>query len=543
MILIGCGGVGSAVLELLPICRLLPPGFASDLTIIEPRAIAGLPVLRHYKYRHVKAALTPANLSTVLGGLLAHGSFVFDCSVNVDALAVMGLCHRRGCLYINCSVEDWLVPDQGHIDPRPAALLARSLCSRIWHAKELYGRGPTMLADEGMNPGIVSSFALRGLEDMARAAGDRAAVEAMRAGQYARAAESLGVRAIHITERDTQTLRRPRPAGRFWNSWSAVGLVAEALDPVQLGRGTHEGGPLPGDLEVRNMRIVPARGMDVRAWSYSPARRGRGGAYTGMLIPHGEANTLSAALSGPRYRPSVYFVYQPAPFARASLAELRRAGYAPPPDARTHVATLPELRAGYDAVGALLWSDKHPPWWSGTVLDHADMAPLGLAYSGPTTIQVAIALLAAAKWMLAHPDRGFITPEDLPYAQILRDCEPYLGRVLSGPAPVGRRPAPYRLENFLGLAPRKSARIGRRGRPAQRPTARRALSRKPASARKPVVRRRPPTVTAPTGARRTGRPGARRPSRRGYAPAARGAPRRAPSAPTHKRLAHGRRAP
>jgi homospermidine synthase len=331
-----------------------------------------------------------------------------------------------------------------------------------------------MLADQGMNPGIVSLFALRGLEDMARAVGDATAVTAMRAGQFARAAELLGIRAIHITERDTQTLKRPRKRGKFYNTWSAVGLVAEALDPIQIGHGTHEEAD-PRAVNIRNMCIIPQRGMDVTAWSYSPTRRGAGGTYRGFLIPHGEANTLSHCLSGPGYRPSVYFVYQPAPFARASLAEMRRRGYAPPDDDDTFVVPLPMIKAGYDAVGALLWSDRHPAWWSGTILDRTDMAPLGVTYSGPTTIQVAIALLSAMKWMLANPNRGFITPENLPYTQILRDCDPYLGRVCSGPIPRRLQSNSFQLRNFLGSIPRSIVVENKRSIVKKRPTTKKRL--------------------------------------------------------------------
>jgi len=481
MILIGCGAVGCAVLELIPLCRLLPA--LGALVIIEPGPVAGLPVLRGLTYRHIRVALTQANLAAILDPLLARATpkVVFDCSVNVDALAVMARCHAAGSLYLNCSQEDWETEAPEVIDPRPAALLKRALCSRIWAARAAFASGPTMLADEGMNPGIVSLFALRGLEDMAKAAKDAASVADMQAGRYAAAAERLGVRAIHITERDTQTLRRPRPRGEFWNTWSSIGLAAEALDPIQMGRGTHEAPPTAGAVDVRNMRLVPQRGMDAAAWSYSPARRGPGRRYAGYLISHGEANTLSAALSRPGYRPSVYFVYQPCLFGRASLAELRTNGYRPPTGAAAHVATLPELRSGYDAVGALIWSDRHPAWWSGTVLDNRDMAPLGFKYSGPTTVQVAIALVAALKWMLAHPAAGLITPEDLPYAEILRDCEPYLGRVLSGPVPVAR-PSSLRLEAFL-LAP-----VGRIA--AQPIAARRPKNKTPRKKRQPSARSR-----------------------------------------------------
>jgi homospermidine synthase len=460
MILIGCGAVGTALLELQDICRYLPPRITATMTIIEPLDISHNPVLVGKTYRHIKKALSKSNLAAILTPLLHRGEFVFDCSVNVDALAIMKLCHAAHAMYTNCSMEDWETPNQGRIDPSPRALFARSLCSRVWSGQEQWRSGSTMLADQGMNPGIVSSFALKGIYDMAVAHRQKAAIEYMRAGRFAEAAAAMGIQTIHITERDTQTLKRSRPRGVFYNTWSSAGLIAEALDPVQIGWGIHERGATRGatassaplhavasraPLHTKNMCIIPERGMDVSMWSYSPDRRGKFTKYKGFLIPHGEANTLSATLSTATYRPSVYFVYQPCSFGRASLKEMKyttsgkiRRTYKP--TKKTFVPPLPQIKAGYDAVGALLWSTKYGAWWSGTVLDIKDMAPIGVKYSGPTTIQVAIALLSAARWMIENQSEGFITPENLPWQRILNDCVKYLGLVYSGPVDAPKLP-------------------------------------------------------------------------------------------------------
>ena len=52
--------------------------------------------------------------------------------------------------------------------------------------------------------------------------------------------KSLGVRGIHIAERDTQRSRRPKPLDVFWNTWSVEGFISEGLQPAELGWGTHE---------------------------------------------------------------------------------------------------------------------------------------------------------------------------------------------------------------------------------------------------------------------------------------------------------------
>ena len=52
---------------------------------------------------------------------------------------------------------------------------------------------------------------------------------------------SLGVKGIHIAERDTQTCNKVRPAKEFWNTWSVDGLISEGFyQAAELGWGTHE---------------------------------------------------------------------------------------------------------------------------------------------------------------------------------------------------------------------------------------------------------------------------------------------------------------
>ena len=50
----------------------------------------------------------------------------------------------------------------------------------------------------------------------------------------------LGVKVIHIAERDTQVSSRPKMPGEFVNTWSVDGFVSEGSQPAELGWGTHE---------------------------------------------------------------------------------------------------------------------------------------------------------------------------------------------------------------------------------------------------------------------------------------------------------------
>ena len=50
----------------------------------------------------------------------------------------------------------------------------------------------------------------------------------------------VGVKGIHIAERDTQRASSEKPMNIFVNAWSVEGFVSEGLQPAELGWGTHE---------------------------------------------------------------------------------------------------------------------------------------------------------------------------------------------------------------------------------------------------------------------------------------------------------------
>ena len=58
--------------------------------------------------------------------------------------------------------------------------------------------------------------------------------------EWAQLAQALGVRVIQVSERDTQSGAMPRAPGEFVNTWSVEGFIAEALQPVEIGWGSHE---------------------------------------------------------------------------------------------------------------------------------------------------------------------------------------------------------------------------------------------------------------------------------------------------------------
>jgi homospermidine synthase len=99
--------------------------------------------------------------------------------------------------------------------------------------------GVTAVSCCGANPGMVSWMVKQALLDVATGLKLDFAEPTSREG-WARLMARVGVKGIHIAERDTQRARNPKPRGKFVNTWSVEGFIAEGLQPSELGWGTHE---------------------------------------------------------------------------------------------------------------------------------------------------------------------------------------------------------------------------------------------------------------------------------------------------------------
>jgi homospermidine synthase len=110
---------------------------------------------------------------------------------------------------------------------------------------------PTAVLTHGANPGLVSHFLKQALLNIARDVGvdGRAALPVAKSGQHSRT--SLGVKVVHVAERDTQVPSIPKKVGEFVNTWSVDGFISAGSQPAELGWGTHEKA-LPADGRTHN---------------------------------------------------------------------------------------------------------------------------------------------------------------------------------------------------------------------------------------------------------------------------------------------------
>jgi homospermidine synthase len=93
---------------------------------------------------------------------------------------------------------------------------------------------------------------------------------------WARLAKKLGVKGIHIAERDTQRAKQPKPADAFVNTWSVEGFLSEGAQPAELGWGTHEKWMPANGRKHKNVckaaiyLLQPGANTRVRSWTPTP---------------------------------------------------------------------------------------------------------------------------------------------------------------------------------------------------------------------------------------------------------------------------------
>jgi len=425
LVIVGFGSIGQGVLPLL--LRHIDMR-ADQITIIsaEPR---GHEVAAEYGVRFVEIALTRENYRTVLEDRLGRGDFLLNVSVDVSSVALIELCREKDALYLDTCIEPW---PGGYTDPNlpPSARSNYALRESALALRSAGTAGPTAIITHGANPGLVSHFVKQALLDVARVADPATPPPTDRIG-WARLAERLGVKVIHIAERDTQVANIPKEPGEFVNTWSIDGFFSEGSQPAELGWGTHER-HLPADgrrhdfgSQAAIYLLRPGAATRVRSWT--PLE----GPYHGFLITHGESISIADYLTLRekdvlRYRPTCHYAYHPCDDAVLSLHEL--AGKNWHLQSRKRLM-MDEISEGIDELGVLLMGPQNGVYWYGsrlTIEEARRVAP----HNNATSLQVTAPVLAGIVWAIEHPRRGIVEPDEMDFARILEICRPYLGEVV-----------------------------------------------------------------------------------------------------------------
>jgi homospermidine synthase len=291
--------------------------------------------------------------------------------------------------------------------------------------------GVTAVSCCGANPGMVSWMVKQALVDIAKDLKLDFAEPTTRE-QWGRLMQRVGVKGIHIAERDTQRTSTPRPYGKFINTWSVEGFISEGLQPSELGWGTHEKTMPPGahhhkfgcDAAIYLTR--PGAGTRVRSWT--PTAQ----AQHGFLVTHNESISIADYFTLREndevvYRPTCHYAYHPCDDAVLSLHEMAGRGWMP--QKTWHILTEDDIVDGIDELGVLLYGHAKNAYWYGSQLSIEETRKLA-PYQNATGLQVTSAVLAGIVWMLENPDRGIVEADEMDFRRCLGVQRPYLGPVI-----------------------------------------------------------------------------------------------------------------
>ncbi|SHI51832.1 homospermidine synthase [Wenxinia saemankumensis] len=425
IVMIGFGSIGKGT---WPLIERHFDYDADKFVVIEPDE-ANHNFLRQHRLRYVTDELTPTNYRDVLGRLFERGKgFCVNLSVDTSSLDIMRFCREMGVPYIDTVVEPWAGYYFDTMDNEARTNYA--LRQAVRDEKAANPGGTTAVSCCGANPGMVSWFVKDALQMLARDTGRDPRAPDSREG-WAKLMQELGVKGVHIAERDTQARRRPRPRDVFVNTWSVEGFIAEGFQPAELGWGTHETWfPENGHRQTTGCQAAiwlerPGAITRVHTWCPTP------GPQFGFLVTHNEAVSISdyytvGSGADPEYRPTCHYAYHPCDDAVLSLHEMFGSGV----QQKVHeILDVDEIEAGgIDELGVLLYGHEKNALWYGSRLSNEetkDLAP----YQNATGLQVTSAVLAGMVWAIENPEAGIVETDEMDHARCLEVQRPYLGPV------------------------------------------------------------------------------------------------------------------
>ncbi len=428
ILIIGFGSIGQGVLPLI----LRHLGTPPERILIVTADKRGEEVAREFGVRFIVNPVTADNYEEILRSHLGRGDFLLNVSVDVSSAALIEYCQKNGILYLDTVVEPWQggytdqsrsLSERSNYALREGALALRSL--------PLKGPRPTAVLAHGANPGLVSHFIKEALLHIARDTGEPVEPPVTRE-EWARLARKLGIKVIHIAERDTQASPIPKSIGEFVNTWSIDGFYGEGSQPTEMGWGTHEK-KLPKGGREHNSGCGAAIYLEqpgymttVRSWT--PTSR----AQRGWVITHNESISIADYLTVKEggkavYRPTAHYAYHPCDGAVLSLDELG-----------TNNGVLQEkqrlisedvLPGGIDELGVLLMGHAKGAYWYGSRLS-IDEARRLAPHNNATSLQVTVGILGAMVWAIQNPESGIVDADEMDHELVLRVARPYLGEML-----------------------------------------------------------------------------------------------------------------
>ena len=465
-IFLGCGAVSKCCIYYLP--QFFKMDYSQVIIIDKDKNSFNFPTIKNAIKRGaniIHYTITKYNIQTLLDKIIKVNEYdiVIDLTTNTPTYTILKECRIRKLLYINTSIEDdepltitKNCPINNSIFLQHINLLA------ITNKTSNNDDNITSIVEFGMNPGLISVFVKQGIINLTKNvlkyqirnnSLNKQLLRFYKNKDHKNLAQILDIKAIHCSEIDTQ-IPQKKPKQPFINTWSAVGLITEGIEPAEIQIGTHEK-ILP--FKKSNVsQIIPqlittkTPGKDIKIKSIVPLNINKNGdvEFTyieGRCIHHGEGISLNRYIGSFQYSPTMHYVYKLNPITDKLLdnfSEQQLIDISENPQKWKVLNVYEDKLHGYDNIGALFVFDTNPitnvkepfSFWTGSIL-HTNYTKniLKDKYFGPTIIQVMAGILSGIHWMIKNKNSGITFGEDLDDNYIIKLSKKFLGKYYSGP--------------------------------------------------------------------------------------------------------------
>ncbi len=160
-----------------------------------------------------RSALTRENFRRVLDPLIGRGDFLLNVSVEVSSVALIKLCWEKGAMYLDTCIEPW---PGGYTDPDRAARRAHQLRAArrgAGAARRQRSVPRPRCSRTAPIPAWCRTSSSRRCSTSPPTSASTPASRPSRA-DWGELARKLGVKVIHIAERDTQVVQQAQGAER-----------------------------------------------------------------------------------------------------------------------------------------------------------------------------------------------------------------------------------------------------------------------------------------------------------------------------------------
>lgn len=472
ILFLGCGAVSKCCLSYLE--KYFIFDYTKVIIVDKSSKEKDFPTVQHYIKNNstfIVKEIDKNNYKELFDSFhLKEKDIVIDLTTRTPTFDFFIYCRLNNLFYINTASEESFLRESYN------SVTLQHLNYYDIIRKTPFCKNVTTLIEYGMNPGLISSFTIKGIDDIAKYFINKNEMnniideeliklnDLKSKDRYRLLAKKLKIRAIHCSEIDTQIVTsNTLSKDKYYNTWSYVGLIDESYQGIELAVGTHEKEmPLEKhEMYINSVFLSSTMCKDVKVKSVVPVNIGANNSvvfteFEGYPIQHGECCSLYRLLSLHDYSPTMHYVYKLNMYAEEFISQnkcnAKLMNSSLDGDSWEVLNLHNHQMDGYDNVGALFILDEtnyddseeeshensHEnkfTWWCGSILSNEYAKNiLNDNINSATMIQVMCGVLGGLYWSLLpeNQNKGLCFGEDVDYKLVLSINEKLLGKIYSG---------------------------------------------------------------------------------------------------------------